>query len=250
MILKEKFFSQLSSGKDNKNNSFEIGLIVIFAIITLVGILNHAMWRDELNGWLIARDSYSFIDFFENIKYEGHPLIWYIFLWILNQLTANPIAMQLLHWLIAVATIALFIVFSPFTKTQKALFSFGYLPIYEYSLISRNYGIGVLSIFLFCACFNTRHKSYIPLGFILAMMANTNAYCLLISLGLGLTLTIEYLFSHYFQYETKASNYNFVVASLLFLLGIFLSVFMLLPPSDSTLQGGLVNGFFTLILIV
>ncbi len=244
MVLKQKILSQLSSKDYHKNKNFEIGLIIIFALITLLGILNHAMWRDELNGWLIARDSSSFIHFFENIKYEGHPLLWYVCLWFLNQMTANPIAMQIFHWLIAVTTISIFILFSPFTRSQKILFTFGYLPLYEYSLISRNYSIGVLAIFLFCTCFQTRCKSYLLLGFILAIMANTNAYCLLISLALGLTLAIEYIFRDYFQYQTKASQFDIITALIIFLLGILISVFMLLPPSDSNLQGGASQWFF------
>ncbi|MGK7940790.1 MAG: hypothetical protein AB4062_11710 [Crocosphaera sp.] len=219
-------------------------IICIFAIITLIGTLNHVMWRDELNGWLIARDSDSFINFFENVKYEGHPLLWYICLWLLNQITANPILMQIFHWLIAVLTVALFVFYSPFTKSQKILFIFGYLPIYEYSLISRNYSIGVLSIFLFCTYFQTRYKSYIPLAFILAIMANTNAYCLLISFVLGVSLVIEYLFKDYFQYETKAKINNILIGLIIFFLGISLSVFMLFPPLDSTLQGGANQWFF------
>ena len=208
MILKQKNLSELYDKSYHKNNVFEIVLIIIFAVITLIGILNHAMWRDELNGWLIARDSYSFINFFDNIKYEGHPLIWYVCLWFLNQITGNPLAMQFFHWFIAIASVSIFVIFSPFTKTQKILFIFGYLPLYEYSVISRNYGIGVLSIFIFCACFKTRHNSYLPLALILAIMANTNAYCLLISLALGFTLTIEYIFRGYFHYQTKANKYN------------------------------------------
>ncbi len=244
MILKQKKLFTLSSKDDQKKYRFEIGLIIIFAIITLIGILNHAMWRDELNGWLIARDSYSFVHFFENVNYEGHPLIWYVCLWILNQITANPIAMQLFHWFISVITISIFIIFSPFTKSQKILFTFGYLPLYEYSIISRNYAIGILSIFLFCTCFKTRHNSYLLLGFILAIMANTNAYCLLISLALALSLGIEYIFKSHFQYETKAKQYDFIAAVIIFLVGIFISILMLLPPADSTLQGGVSQWFF------
>lgn len=236
--------SELSISKSNKIKNFTIILISIFAFITLIGTLNHVMWRDELNGWLIARDSHSFIDFFENIKYEGHPLLWYVFLWILNQITDNPLLMQIFHWLISLVTVALFVLFSPFTKSQKILFVFGYLPIYEYSLISRNYSIGILSIFLFCTYFQTRYKSYIPLAFILAIMANTNAYCLLISFALGVSLAIEYVFKDYFQYQTTAKLNNIVIGLIIFFLGISLSVFMLFPPLDSTLQGGADQWFF------
>ncbi|MGB5596694.1 MAG: hypothetical protein WBM32_09795 [Crocosphaera sp.] len=236
--------SRLSYDNFEQNKYIEISIIIIIAIITLIGTLNHAMWRDELNGWLIARDSYSFSNFFENIKYEGHPLLWYLCLWGLNQITANPLAMQVFHWLISVASLCLFIRFSPFTLSQKILFSFGYLPLYEYSLISRNYSLGVLSIFLFCTCFNTRHKTYITLAFILAIMANTNAYCLLISLALGFTLAVEYIFRSIFDYQTKATKYNIFLALIILIIGIIISVLMLLPPLDSTLQGGANQWFF------
>ncbi len=158
----------------------------------LIGILNHAMWRDELNGWLIARDSHTIYELFSNVKYEGHPLLWYLCLDLLNQFTHNPIAMQILHLFIATGSAYLFLKFSPFTKFQKVLFLFGYLPFYEYLLVSRNYAIGLLTIFLFCFCFESRKKSYLRLSLILALMVNTNAYCLLIAIALTIVLTLEY----------------------------------------------------------
>ena len=50
----------------------------LFFLIGLPAILNHAMWRDELNVWLIVRDSQSLSELFHNIHYEGHPFVWYI----------------------------------------------------------------------------------------------------------------------------------------------------------------------------
>jgi hypothetical protein len=134
------------------------------------------MWRDELNGWLIARDSSSLGEFWNNIRYEGHPIFWYACLYLLNQITKNAIIMQLFHLLLATIAMGLFIHFSPFTRLQKILFTFGYLPIYEYLLISRNYSIGILFLFAFCTLFETRKKSYFWLALILSFLANTNAY--------------------------------------------------------------------------
>lgn len=236
-FIQKYFLDSRKFNLEDKNN-FHFLLITIFAIITLIGILNHAMWRDELNGWLIARDSSSLVDFFDNVKYEGHPLLWYLCLWGLNQLTPNPLAMQIFHWLIATICFSIFILFSPFNRQQKILFTLGYLPIYEYSLISRNYSIGVLSIFLFCWCFPSRQKTYLPLAIILAVMANTNAYCLLISMALAVTLAVEYIFKVHFDYEMQADTINIMIALVIFGLGIGASVLMLTPPVDSTLQGG------------
>lgn len=243
MTIVKKWFSQLNLNSIT-NNNFNSLLIICFAVITLIGILNHAMWRDEINGWLIARDSISWENFLYNVNYEGHPILWYICLWILNQLTPNPMAMQIFHWLIAIGCLTLFVLYSPFNKQQKLLFSLGYLPFYEYTLISRNYSLGILAIFGFCTYFDTRHKSYIPLAFILAFMANTNAYCLIISMALALTLVFDYLTQNNFQSKVKLKTQNIIAASVIFSLGIVLAIIMLLPPSDSTLQGGVSQWFF------
>lgn len=223
---------------------FEHLLLLVFFILGLLGILNHAMWRDELNGWLIARDSSSLIVFWNNIRYEGHPILWYACLYLLNQITANAIAMQLFHLFLATAAISLFIYFSPFTRLQKLLFTLGYLPIYEYLLISRNYAIGILCLFAFCSLFQTRKKSYLGLALILALLANTNAYCLLTTIALLLTLSIEYLSKKFLDIPLKASNQNTLISLAIVLLGITLSVILLMPPGDSTLQGGADQWFF------
>lgn len=219
---------------------FESFLLLVFFVLGLLGILNHAMWRDELNGWLIARDSASLTDFWNNIRYEGHPILWYACLYLLNQITQNAIAMQLFHLLLATMGMGLFIYFSPFSRLQKLLFTLGYLPIYEYLLISRNYAIGVLFLFAFCTFFKSREKSYLGLAMILALLANTNAYCLLITVALTITLIIEYITTQYIDLEIKinTSLQNALFSFLIVLLGISLSVILLMPPTDSTLQGG------------
>lgn len=214
-------------------------LFFIFFCLGFIGILNHAMWRDELNPWLIARDSNSLVELFQNIKYEGHPGLWYICLYLLNQFTHNPIAMQIIHLILATSFIYIFLRFSPFTRWQKVLFSFGYLPFYEYLLISRNYIIGILLISVFCTLYNTRKKSYIILSLLLFLLANANAYCLFISLALGLALIVEYSLREQLAESLSASRTNIILSLAIFFLGIAVSLAQLIPPADSTLQGGL-----------
>ncbi|AFY78132.1 hypothetical protein Ple7327_2878 [Pleurocapsa sp. PCC 7327] len=230
--------SQNSAEKKN-NNLFVLWLTSLFFFFGLVGILNHAMWRDELNVWLITRDSISLVELFQNIKYEGHPSLWYICLYIISQFTDNPVAMQIFHLLIATTTIYIFAKYSPFTQFQKILFSFGYFPFYEYLLISRNYAIGVLFIFLFCALFPSKEIGYIFLSAILALMANTNAYCLLISVALGLTLIVDYITIKKSDRNFTIQASNIIASILIFVWGIIVSLLTIIPPADSNLQGGL-----------
>lgn len=221
----------------NNNNYFEIILVSSFFVLGLIGICNHVMWRDEINVWLITRDSSSIVELFKNIKYEGHPPLWYICLYLLNQITHNPVIMQFFHLFLGVASVYIFVRFSPFTKLQKTLFCFGYLPFYEYLLISRNYAIGVLLIFAFCVLFVRRQSNYIQLSIILFLLANANAYCLLIAIALGLTLIFEYITTP--LKINKVNKKDLIFSIIIFLLGIALSLSLLIPPQDSVLAGGM-----------
>ncbi|WP_267383029.1 hypothetical protein [Cyanobacterium sp. uoEpiScrs1] len=104
--------------------------------------------------------------------------------------------------------------------------------------------MGLIAIFCFCTYFETRHKNYIYLALILAFMANTNAYCLMISISLALTLVCDYFTQDDFQYKVKPGIRNIIIAFIIFGIGVILAGIMLLPPPDSTLQGGGSQWFF------
>ena len=39
-------------------------------------IIDHVPWRDELQAWLLVRDSHGLAGLFANPHYEGHPSLW------------------------------------------------------------------------------------------------------------------------------------------------------------------------------
>ncbi|MFN9173354.1 MAG: hypothetical protein ACK58N_02240 [Synechocystis sp.] len=217
---------------------FERWLWLGIFVLGLLAVLNHAMWRDEVNGWLIARDSLNFQDFWHNIRYEGHPILWYSCLWLLNQITSDPLAMQLFHLALALTAIAFFLIYAPFTRLQKLLFALGYLPFYEYLIISRNYAFGMLGLFAFCSVFPLRKNTYLPLAACLVLMASSNAYALMISFCLAIVLVGEWLWQKQLKIELQAPFWNRILSIVIFALAVSLSILMLMPPSDSTLQGG------------
>ncbi|MEH1929525.1 hypothetical protein [Nostoc sp.] len=220
-------------------------IIIIFSVLGLIGILNHSMWRDELNPWLIVRDSQSFGDLIANIHYEGHPLLWYFSLAILRKIVDNPMIMQIFHWAITVVSVAIFCLYSPFNSQQKFLFSFGFLPFYEYLLISRNYAFSILFIFAFCTVFSSRKITYVYLAILLGLLANSSAYGLLVSFSLSLTLLAEFCFDseHRQQYFSQSQKSDLFLSIAIVTFSFVLSIYILTPPIDSYLYGGLNNGW-------
>ncbi|MFP5275324.1 hypothetical protein [Coleofasciculus sp.] len=216
----------------SNNNVFTGLLITVFFSFGLIGILNHEMWIDELQAWLIARESTSLGDLFNNLRYEIHPGLWYLCLYLTTRFTQNPVAMQIFHLMLATGAIYIFARFSPFTKLQKVLFSFGYFPFYEYGIISRNYTLGILLIFLFCALYKTRTKSYLALFIILALLSNTNIIGLIIAISLGITLAFEAIFYKSVINLRFPKKQDIVLSVLVFTLGIGMAVSQLIPPAD------------------
>jgi hypothetical protein len=208
------------------DKNFLITVTVTFVILGTIFAFHHEMWRDEIQAWLIARDSSSIIDLFRNLKYEGHPGLWHLCLMPLSRITRSPAMMQVFHLIIAAASVYIFCRFSPFRKFQKALFAFGYFTFYEYSIICRNYAPGVLLLFIFCTLFEKRFARFPLIGVVLFLLAHTSVHCLIITIALFIALLVECLF-------TRKGNLKILLGFLIIALGITTSVLQLKPPADS-----------------
>jgi len=130
---------------------WQLAIIAVFAVVLGALMARHEMWRDEIQAWLLARDSASLADLWRSSRWDGHPLLWHVLLMPLTRAFGHPAAMQVFHWLIAVATTAVFVTRAPFALPWRAAMVLGYLPLYEYGVISRNYALTMLGLWLFCA---------------------------------------------------------------------------------------------------
>lgn len=216
-------------------------LLLTFIILGAIGLAHHEMWRDELEAWLIAKDSSSISALLENLKYTGHPPLWYFLLHIISRFVRHPWVMQLLHLAISITFVFIFILYSPFNKLQKTLFCFGYYSLYEYTLISRNYGLGIVFIFAFCALFPSRYQNYLPLAIVLSLLCQANVYGLIISFVLCLTLILDALINSDNHKNLYGKRWS-IIASLIIYGVSLLTVFLqILPPDDAVYKGDLLS---------
>jgi hypothetical protein len=207
-------------------------LVLAFFLLGLLLIGHHELWQDEWQAWLIARDSATIADLFNNLRYEGHPGLWHLGLFVLSRFTQQPLPMQVLHLVLATATVYVFLKFSPFTNLQKILFVFGYFPFFEYAAISRNYAPGILLLFLFCAVFpSALRKKFLVLCGILFLLAQTSVYGLFLVLALGLALVVTAFADK--SFAPGPSPLELLTGLALMAAGVCLSIVQLVPPPDS-----------------
>ena len=224
-------------------NPIRFALIItgIFFLVALFGMLHHEMWRDEHQAWLVARDANSIGDVFKNMRYEGNPALWHLFLFIITRFTHNPAYMQAFHLLIASGSIFLFNRYAPIGRTYKILFSFSYFPLYEYAIISRSYSLGILFAFAICALYKKRTSYYLWIGILLALLANVTIYAALIAIGIGGVLFLDYIFN---QQKSNKLSLQLSVALVIALVGIIFSFYQIIPDKDNSFPAMYVKSAF------
>jgi hypothetical protein len=166
---------------------------VTLAFLAVAGsaMATHELWRDEAQPWLVALHSRSLLELFRQIKYEGHPGLWYTLLYLVTRVTPSPVAMQLLHLAIGGAAVWIVARYAPFTVLQRVLFAFGYFPLYEYTVVSRDYGLGMLVLLATCAAIGAGGSRFPLVVALIALIPHTNAFAAIVGLGLGLALLAD-----------------------------------------------------------
>jgi len=152
---------------------------------------HHEMWRDELQAWLISRDSPSIFAIFQHSRYEGHPLLWFLCLWPLTRLMSNPVVMQWFNLLIVASAVFLIAKTAPAPRWLRTFAALGYFPVYEYGSIARNYGLSILMVIAFCAIFPRRRERPVLLGILILLAANTSLPACLLAMGAVFALSAE-----------------------------------------------------------
>lgn len=182
----------VSAKSDKTDRRFLWSAMAIVVILLLVGIFRHEMWRDELQAWCLARDSANLLEVHQHLLYEGHPISWYLPLFLFTRFTHDPLLMQLLNVTFASAACYLVLAHAPFSKLQKSFFCLGYFPLFEYGIISRSYSLELLVLLAFCCLFQFRNKHPWWLFSTLILLVCVNAYGLMIAFAFTATLLLEY----------------------------------------------------------
>lgn len=178
-----------ASGRTERN--FAIVLTAAFLLVTVPVMLHHEMWRDEVQAWLLARDSASLPDLFRALHYEGHPALWYLFLRPIAQAVRDPRWIQPIALLLSCCTVYVFGRFAPFSRLIRVLFAFGYFVVYGWTIVARSYGLGLTLAVVLCVLIARPRPRYRSAAIVLALLANTSVYGAMIVVACVIALVAD-----------------------------------------------------------
>ena len=156
----------------------------LFVLLLIFNMLNHEMWRDELDSWLVTRDN-DLSGIMNYLPYSGHPALWYLAVELVQVFTDHPMGMQIINLLFVAMAVLILLKWAPFSKLEKILLTFSYYFLYEYGTLCRNYGLSLLLLIAFLSLYRVKDKYYILMGLILALLANVHVLSMLLSVLLG-----------------------------------------------------------------
>jgi hypothetical protein len=204
-----------------------------FAILFLANVVRlfrHTLYEDEVQAWVIARVSATPLALFHNLRYEGHPGLWHLLLWVVSRFTSDPSAQQFVQ--LAVAAGSWFLIYrcAPFSWLEKFLLLLGYFLFFEYFVLSRNYGLMVLLGFGYIAL--RAHQPERPLApwLVLALLANTVVFGAIWSLGLAMFLGLAQIAA------ARALPRATLIGGAIYLAGFALAVATMMPAPDGNFR--------------
>lgn len=175
--------------KDKKGLYFNIAVFIFVSVINLILILNHEMWEDEVQAWLIARDCRP-LSVFNITSLEGHPALWYFILMPLAKLNFPAITLYFISYTIMELTLFTVLFLSPFNIPLKLIISLSPMFIYTYSAISRSYCVCALLIVLLALFYKNKDKRPVFYGVLLALLLQTH----IIMAGMVFIICVVWLF--------------------------------------------------------
>jgi hypothetical protein len=167
----------------------------LFHLLALAFVATrHEPWQDETHAWRLAIDSADLRQLVANAGYEGHPLLWYVLLHAIGKISRAWWVVVALHTAIASATAWLILRCAPMPLWQRVMLVFGYYLAYEYAIIVRSYGLGVLLVVSACCAWTGQRRRPWLVGLLLLVLANTSVMGLILAGAAAFGFFVDWAF--------------------------------------------------------
>jgi hypothetical protein len=128
--------------------------IAVLALQSVL-VLAHQPWLDEWQALQISLQSPTLSALLENLRYEGHPPVWYLLLRGVGTVVPPGWVLGTVQLPIALAIQALILFRLPLSRLERLLWACNPFVLIDYGAISRSLGLGVL---LLLAAITFRHR--------------------------------------------------------------------------------------------
>ena len=212
--------------------TWQSAVVATFAGLLAFGDAHHAYWADEVQAWLIAKDSSVWNMFAHVLRYEGNPGLWHLLLWVPAHLGAPMATLSVITAIAALAGVVLLVYRSPFPAWARALLPFAYFVCFQGGVVARPYCLLPLATCAIALTWPDRMTRPHRLVAALVLMSFVAADGFLVSAALGAIQVLD-LRRAWSALSVRARRRH-VGALFVFACAMALVVAILLPPPDAS----------------
>jgi len=210
----------------------DLAVWLAYILMLVFTVPSHEPWNDEAQSWLLARDLSLPQLLFHALRYESHPPLWYLILWIPTHLHIGYFIFSWISAAIAAAGIYVLLRFSPFPFYLRAILPFSFYLAYQYSVVARSYTLFPLLCFLVAHAWRQAKPRPVLLAVYLALLANVSIHGTMIACLLAAIYAWHHLRAGHIDSETRR---RFLPASIIFAASLALAAITIFPaPRDLT----------------
>lgn len=119
-------------------------------------VLSHWPWQDEWQAQFLATETGSLSALIGALSYEGHPVLWYLWLRLIADVVPQPFVLSIAALLLGCVTSALILFASPFTRPERLGLALSEFVFFEFNVLSRGTTLGAMLCFLTAALWRRR----------------------------------------------------------------------------------------------
>ena len=211
-------------------NPWTIWLLwLAFLGVLTFNLSRHEMWRDELQAFGLARDADSLGQLWAHVRYEGHPGLYHLLLWIASRFTRDIVLLKVLNAAIMAGAAAMVLWKAPFRLPVRAAIVFGYFFLYEYGTISRVYSLALL---LSLAAFTTwpwQGRRWWVAAAAAVLLCQTSAYGAILGAAIAAAMVVQRLQQ---RPQRRLADGRIVLLGVLMVGSLALAAAQAVPPAD------------------
>jgi hypothetical protein len=229
----------VSAARPEESPRFVWTVLLLYAAFISIISAFHEPWKDETQAWRLAIDSHGIRDLAYNARYEGHPLLFHVMMQVVGHISRSWWAVAALSVIIATFAAWLVLRYAPFTRLQKVLFVFGYWMAYEYSVVVRPYGLGLLFAFAACIAWTAQRRRTGWAVLFLVLLVNTTPIGALLAMTLALAFAVDWAWPDAGRSRPSRSAVlgGGLAALAATIVVLYLAAVQVKPPADAAYQG-------------
>ncbi|HVG22996.1 MAG TPA: hypothetical protein VND45_02480 [Thermoanaerobaculia bacterium] len=207
-------------------------LALVFAAYcaaTIAGAVTHEPWWDEAQAWLVARDAPLPDLLLHEVRYEGHPPLWYLLLAIPAKLGLPYASLKVVAVLAGMSSALLLLWGFPRVPLWiRVLAPFTLYVAYQYTIVARSYCLILPLLLLIARMYDRRHARPALFALFLILLSNVSVHGFASACGLAAL----FLFDVATERIPRPARRAFLTAAAAFILNGIMLVVLLWPPPD------------------